>query len=250
LIISKIINRMLKMKVVVLCGGKGTRYGNNKPKSLAMIGDKPILHHLLEILYRQGYNDFILAIAWKGHDIIDYFNSINHNYKIEFVYTKQESNTGGRLKEIEQYVKNECRFLCMYCDGLANINIKKLYEQNKRIVYNNLDPIATMTVVQPYNQFGVVSFNPVTNRVIEFIEKPKMNEYVNAGFFIFTRHIFNYIDKDKNESLESDVLPKLVKEGRINVYKHERYWDTLNTPKDEIRLNEMAVNNKMEWYNL
>lgn len=238
------------MKTVILCGGKGTRYDTLKPKSLAWIGDKSIIHHLMEIYKRQGYNDFILALGWKGKQIKKYFMSIKHDYNIKFVETGDESNTGERIRQIEPYINDDSddRFFCTYADGLANINLDYLNFINESHNVTH-DIISTMTVVNPINQFGTVIFDSDCI-VTDFKEKPKMNEYINGGFFIFYKDIFNYINNDKNESLEDDVLPRLVKKRLLNVYYHDGYWDTLNTQKDEIKLNKMAVNENMMWYDV
>ena len=220
------------MKVVILAGGKGTRYDVDKPKSLATIGRKPIIHHLMEIYSEQGYNDFILALGWRQEDIINYFLKKEHSFNITFVDTKIESNTGKRLKLVEKYIPDEDEnFLCNYSDGLANVDLMKL--ESRHIVHRN---IATLTAIKPRNQFGILIFDKNDN-VIKFIEKPKMNQYINGGFFIFNKKIFNYIDNSKNQELEKDILSSLAEENKLGAYKHESFWKTLNTPKDEIELN-------------
>jgi len=227
------------MKIVILCGGKGTRYDVDRPKSLAMIGNKPIIHHLMDIYARQGYNEFILCLGWKQEDIIKYFLSHKHNYIITFVDTGQESHTAKRLKLIEKYIpKEDKNFFCTYTDGLANVDLMKLCARH--ITNRN---IATLTAVRPKNNFGTLEFNGNGN-VIEFKEKPRMKEYINGGFFIFNRKIFDYIDVDKNEELEKDILVKLAKDNQLGAYKHadeNSFWQTLNTPKDEIDLNNILT---------
>jgi len=227
------------MKTVILCGGKGTRYDIDRPKSLAIIGNKPIIHHLMDIYGHQGHKEFILCLGWKQEDIIKYFLSHKHNYIITFIDTGQESHTAKRVKLIEKYIPKEDKdFFCTYADGLANINLMKLCARH--ITNRN---IATLTVVQPTNNFGTLTFDGNGN-VIEFKEKPKMIEYINGGFFIFNRRIFDYIDDDKNEELEKDVLTKLAKDNRLGAYKHDdksSFWKTLNTQKDEIKLNNILT---------
>lgn len=232
------------MKTIILCGGKGTRYNQNKPKALAQIGDKPIIHYILEIYTRQGFNDFILALGYKKEEIINYFKSINHRYNIEFVNTGLDTNTGGRIKKIEPYIKPSLNFFCTYGDGLANVNFQNLL--NYHIKSGN---IATITTVRPFNQFGILILDN-NNQIIDFKEKPKSNDWINGGFFVFSYEIFDYINT--NDVLETQVFSRLIQDKKIGAYKHERFWETLNTAKDEERLNELYHNNKkeVEWYNI
>lgn len=235
------------MKVTVLCGGKGTRYDSDKPKSLAIIGNKPILHHLMDIYAQQGFNEFILCLGWRQEDIINYFSKTEHSYEISFVDTGQESHTAKRLKLIENYIpKEDQNFFCTYADGLANIDLNRL--QARHLTHKKL---ATLTTIRPTNQFGVLVFDECEN-IIRFQEKPKMLQWINGGFFIFNKKIFDYIDLNKNEELEKDLLTKLANNGELGSYKHEDFWMTLNTPKDEIELNKLYRNrilhdNILDW---
>lgn len=222
------------MKVVILCGGKGVRYNVDKHKALAMIGNKPIIHHLIDIYLQQGFNEFILCLGWRQESIIKYFENIKYNFNITFVDTGQDSHTAKRIKLIEKYIPEEdSNFLCNYCDGLSNVNLIKL--QARHLTHRKL---ATLTAVRPLNQFGVLIFDENEN-IIELQEKPKMREYINGGFFIFNKKIFDYIDIDKNQELEKDILTKLANDEELGSYKHEDFWITLNTPKDEILLNDL-----------
>ena len=238
------------MKTIILAGGKGVRYDADKPKALAMIGNKPIIHHLLDIYSTQGYNDFIIVLGWKQESIIEYLSSISNNYNITLVDTGQESHTAKRLKLIEHYIpKEDENFFCTYVDGLANIDLNRL--QVRHMTHKK---IATLTSVKPTNQFGVLVFDECEN-IVRFQEKPKMLQWINGGFFIFNKKILNYIDLNKNEELEKDILTKLASNGELGSYKHEGFWETLNTPKDEIVLNELyrkrtLYNNKLDWLDI
>ncbi len=245
------------MKVVILAGGKGVRYDVDKPKSLARIGDKPILCHLLDIYKQQGFNDFIICLGWRQEDIINYFSKIEHNYSIVFIDTGQESHTAKRLKLIEKYIpKEDENFFCTYADGLANVNLNELLIEHltrnpKSSTFKN---IATLTVVRPISQFGFLIFNGDGN-ITHFEEKPKMKEYINGGFFVFNKKIFDYIDLNKNQELEKDVLTELASIRELGSYKHEGFWETLNTPKDEINLNELyrkrtIHSEKLDWLDI
>jgi glucose-1-phosphate cytidylyltransferase len=218
------------MQTVILCGGKGLRYSSEIPKSLAMIGDKPIIQHLMDIYSHQEYNDFILCLGYKKDVIINYFNSIKHDFNIEFVDTGEESNTAERIRLLEKYIIDD-DFFVTYSDGIADVNLDELLEMHDKCKLT-----ATLTAVHPYNTYGIINIGH-DGRVTKFNEKPKMKEFINAGFFAFNKKIFEYINKD--EDLEVDILPRLCNEGLLYAYKHDGFWDTLNNTKDEIRLNEL-----------
>ena len=222
------------MKTVILAGGKGLRYNNSDiPKPLAMIGDRPIIQHVMDIYSNQGFNDFILALGYKKNTIIDYFNIIEHDYNIEFVDTGEESNTAHRIKLIEEYIsKDDEHFFCTYSDGLSNVNLNKLQNFHQRNKY-----IATLTAVRPQNIYGILNIG-FNGRVTKFNEKPMMNDYINGGFFVFNRDIFNHISLN-NRDLEIDILPSLCYEGMLGAHKHEGYWNTVNTIKDQMILNDI-----------
>jgi glucose-1-phosphate cytidylyltransferase len=230
------------LKTVILAGGKGTRYDSTQPKALAIIGGMPIIHHIMEIYHRQGYSDFIVALGWQKEYIAHYFKNGTHHYNITFVDTGENTNTGERIKRIETYI-SEARFFATYCDGLGNVNLNAL--EARHIASGN---IATLTAVRPEHQYGILSIDS-NNKVTAFSEKPRMQEYINGGFFIFDRNIFRHIKQ--GDSLESDVLQRLIPD-KLGAYRHEGFWDTLNTPKDEQRLNElyehrMKENKIIDW---
>lgn len=234
------------MKTIILAGGKGLRYSLDIPKPLARIGDKPIIHHVMNIYHKQGYNDFVMALGYKKDIIINYFNSIKHDFNIEFVDTGEESNTGERIRLIKEYIPSkDTDFFCTYSDGLANIDLELLYKQHKR-----LNSTATLTAVRPHSPFGVIDID-FYGRVTKFNEKAVITDYINGGFFVFKKNIFDHII-DNNEDLEINILPKLSHEGKLGAYRHSDWFDTLNSPKDEIRLNElysycMKMNTKLPW---
>lgn len=232
------------MKVVILAGGRGTRYDSDKPKYLASIGRKPLIHHLMDIYSKQGYNNFILALGWKKEETIRYFSEINHNFHIEFADTGQESNTAKRLKWIDEFIPEEdTNFMCNYADGLSNVNLMKL--EARHLTNKN---IGTLTAVKPFNPFGELRFDNDGN-VIKFEEKPKMDSYVNGGYFIFNRKIFDWIDESLNQELEKDILVKLARNYQLGAYKHDDFWITMNTRKDELELSKLynkRINNNEE----
>ncbi len=236
------------MKTVILCGGKGTRYDTDMPKPLAIIGDKPIIHHVMEIYYKQGFKDFILATGWKGEHIKNYFESIRSelDYNITYVDTGENINTGGRIKLIKDYICDK-NFFCAYADGIANVDLHKL-----RSIHLSKGNIVTITVVRPFGQFGMVKIDD-NDQIKSIEEKPRMHEYVNGGFFVFDRKIFNYIEN--YHELDIQVFSRLANENKLGAFKHEGFWDSLNTLKDEIRLNEIynkRINNgeQIDWLDI
>lgn len=230
------------MKVVILCGGKGTRLKElteDMPKPLIEIGGKPILWHIMKIYSHYGFNDFILCLGYKGKLIEDYFkNNNSENWNIEFVDTGEESNKGQRIKGIEQYIKEE-NFFVAYGDDVADVNIREIL--NFHIKNNKM---VTLTAVNPSSQFGIMEISS-NNEIIEFKEKPKLDHWINGGFFVFNKKIFSCI-KD-NYDLEKETFEDLVKEKQICAYKHEGFWKCMNTFKDTIELNELWNQNKAPW---
>ncbi len=238
------------MKTIILCGGKGTRYNIDKPKVLAMIGNKSILHHVIDIYSTQGFKDFILAIGWKGGCIKEYFESTNLELdcNITFVDTGENTNTGGRVKLVRDYIPEKDKyFFCTYADGIANVDLNRL-----NTTHVSKGNIATITIIRPYNQFGVVKVDEY-DQIKNFEEKPKMKEYTNGGFFVFNRDIFDYVEN--NDELEVQVFERLLHKNSLGAFRHEGFWDTLNTPKDEIRLNNIynertKSKENLDWLNI
>lgn len=230
------------MKVVILCGGKGTRLSEHTesiPKPLVGIGDKPILWHIMKCYFYYGYNDFILCLGYKGKLIEEYFKNNNEeNWNIKFVDTGEESNKGQRIKKIEKHIKDENFFLA-YGDDVANVNINEVLDYHLR-----KGKIVTLISVNPLSQFGILEMNE-NNEIIKFKEKPKLNHWINGGFFVCNKKIFNYI-KD-NYDLEKETFEELVKEKQICAFKHNGFWKCMNTFKDVMELNEIWKQNKAPW---
>ena len=237
------------MKVVILAGGFGTRISEetiNIPKPMIEIGGRPMLWHIMKIYSYYGFKDFIIALGYKSDYIKKFFlETINFSgdIKIEFkkgikkvdwcetdditlelVDTGINTNTGGRLKFLENYL-NET-FLFTYGDGLANINITDLlnfHQKNKKL--------ATITAVHPISRFGEISLSS-NNTVLKFNEKPQVkNDWINGGFFIFNKNIFKYLRKDE-EILEKYPLQKLANIRELKAYKHKNFWHCIDTIRD------------------
>lgn len=230
------------MQVVILCGGKGERLREHTeaiPKPLVEIGGKPILQHIMRTYSYYGYNDFILCLGYKGDKIREYFNQNNNEtWNIEFVDTGLDTNTGGRIKKIEKYIETD-NFLATYADGLSDINIKELIEYHKKH-----GKIATMTCTYLRSNFGIVSINN-DNVVVGFKEKPFVNMWMNGGFFIFNKKIFNYLEE--NSILEGHPMEQLAKDRELVAFKHKGFWEGMDTYKDTRMLNEAFNKGKAKW---
>ena len=230
---------MSNIQTVILCGGKGLRLGaDRKPKSLFSIGEKPILWHIMKIYAFYGFKDFILCLGYEGEKIRRYFKDIK-NWHITFADTGIETNTGGRLVQIEKYIRNDC-FFATYGDGLADINLSRLHKFHKR-----QGKIATITVVRPHLPFGIVDIDGRSSRVKDFKEKPLSGHWINGGFFVFNNKVFKYLNKA--DSLEKDTFTRLLKDREISACKHKGFWECMDTYKDNLRLNELWSKNRAPW---
>jgi glucose-1-phosphate cytidylyltransferase len=250
------------MKVVILCGGEGTRMKEEtefKPKPLVEIGGKPVLWHIMKIYSHFGYNEFVLTLGYKGNMIKEYFlnsknlnnnftlnvktNEINyHNpeaddFKITFVETGLKSLTGERLKRVKDFIDTD-NFMVTYGDGVANIDIAKLVEFHKQ-----QNTLGTITGVRPLTKFGIVHHNKEDNRVIgfsqnlvgEFIDKENYHDFlINGGFMVFKKEIFNQIQTD---SMIEDIFIPMTKNGQLSMYHHEGKWKAMDTYKDMEEMN-------------
>jgi len=250
-----------KMKVVILCGGKGTRLREEtvfKPKPLVDIGGKPILWHIMKIYSHFGFKDFILCLGYKGHMIKDYFvnydkfnfdftlnlgkgelefhNKNSDNWNITFAETGENTQTGGRIKKIEKYIKEE-NFLATYGDGVADINLNKLINFH---LSNN--QIATLTGFHPTSKFGILDINN-KGTVTYFQEKPVMKDIVSGGFFVFNKGMFDYLDEEC--ILEREPFENLVKDKQLSVYQHKGFWGSMDTYKDLESLREKWKDTKI-----
>ena len=252
------------MKVVILAGGLGTRISeetNYKPKPLVEIGGMPILWHIMKIYSEYGLNDFIICCGYKGYLIKEYFSNyflhmsdvtfdIKNNsmevhrkfaepWKVTLVDTGLKTMTGGRLRRIKEYVKNET-FCFTYGDGLGNINIKELIEFHKKS-----KTVATLTAVKPPGRFG--SLNLENDHVKEFNEKPEGDgKWVNGGFFVLEPKVFDYI-KDDTTILEREPLENLSKEDQLSAFKHLDFWHPLDSLRDKNQLEEIWSSGNAPW---
>lgn len=228
------------MQTVILCGGKGTRlreYTENIPKPLVEIGGKPILWHVMKIYASYGFKDFILCLGYKGEMIREYFKN-DQEWNVTFVETGEETNTGGRIKKVEKYIKDDL-FFANYADGLASINLRRLLEYHK-----THRKMATLATVNPPSQFGILDIDG-EGTILKFKEKPILNFWINGGFFIFTKEIFKYLGE--NSVLEKEPFENLAKEKQISAYKFNGFWMCMDTFKDMQTLNELWKQEKPPW---
>lgn len=229
------------MKVVILCGGKGTRmgpYARYLPKPLHKIGDKPILWHIMKYYSVFGFKDFILCLGHQGQKIRQYFQAGHRRWKIKFVETGQETSKAERIKRIQSSITDE-NFFVAYGDDLSNVNLHKLltyHFQHKRIV--------TLTAVNPYSQFGILKLNK-QGVITNFKEKPRLGHWINGGFFVFNQKIFHCLRP--NQELEKDVFRALARKEEIIAYRHQGFWECMNTYKDRLQLNELWEKKQAPW---
>ena len=241
------------MKVVILAGGFGTRISEEshlRPKPMIEIGEKPILWHIMKIYSYYGFNDFIICCGYKGYMIKEYFadyylhssdvtfdftngsdmeihNNVSEPWRVTLVDTGLETQTGGRIKRIASYVKNEA-FMLTYGDGVSDINLNALLENHK--THGNT---VTLTAVQPSGRYGVLDLDVDKNRVVGFREKAKEDlNWVNAGFMVVEPDVFNYIKND-NTIFERTPLEALTHENKLGVYRHYGYWQCMDTRRDQ-----------------
>ena len=223
------------MKLIILAGGYGTRLAEEtvlKPKPLVKIGNKPIIWHIMKIYSFFGINDFIICLGYKGHILKKELSKYkkNEKWKVEFVNTGLNTMTGGRLKRVKKFIKNDKNFCLTYGDGLCDVDIKKLI--NFHIKKNK---ITTVTAVQQKNRYGVLIIDK-SSKIQLIKEKPA--EYINGGFFVLSNKIFKYLKNDKT-IFEKDCLPKLVKNKQLMAYKHNGFWACMDTMREKKELNKI-----------
>jgi glucose-1-phosphate cytidylyltransferase len=231
------------MKTVILCGGRGTRLGERGkmiPKGLIKIGDEPILTHLMRCYAAFELKEFILCLGFRGAAIRNHF--VHHRIEActtHFVDTGLKTSTGGRLKQIRALIADDEDFCMTYGDGLSDVNLKALIE-----FHQHHGKIATLTAVHPFSAFGLLTLND-DNRVSEFREKPRLTEWVNGGFFVFNRKVFDYLSDDC--VLEREPFERLAAEHQLMAFTHEGFWKCLDTFKDHLELNQLWDEGHAAW---
>ncbi len=256
------------MKVVILCGGMGTRLREEteyRPKPMVNIGGRPILWHIMKIYAHYGYKDFVLCLGYKGEMIKQFFynydllsNDVtiklgnpegtqiyrtqgnNEDWEVTLVDTGEKALKGARLKRVQKYIDGD-EFMVTYGDGVANIDIESLIS-----FHRNHGKLATLTGISPTSRFGELK---ITGEMVEsFNEKPNNGSgLVNGGFFVFNRSIFNYLWDQDDCDLETGTLEQIAKEGQLMVYKHRGFWACMDTMRDRDYLNKLWAERKALW---
>jgi glucose-1-phosphate cytidylyltransferase len=231
------------MKVVILCGGLGSRLAEETkliPKPMVKIGNIPIIEHIIKIYQFYGFNDFILATGYKNNVINKYFKNKKN---VQCVYTGKDTLTGGRLLKLKKFFKKKDNFMLTYGDGLTNQNIRKLFSFHLKH-----KKIGTMTTVKPPARFGEVFLEG--SKVIKFEEKTQLkNNWINGGFFVFNYKIFSFIKGDKT-MLERKPLERLVGLNQLMAFRHTGFWQCMDTMRDKNILIKLLSLNKAPWIKL
>ena len=256
------------MKVIILCGGAGTRLKEEtefKPKPMVDVGGKPLLWHIMKIYSHFGFNEFILALGYKGNYIKDFFLNTKaftsdftldtktlktkfyleqrrevDDFKITFVDTGLESPTGERIIRCKEYLDDDSDFMVTYGDGVANIDLKKLLKFHKK-----QKTIGTITGVHPRSKFGLVKVkksNP--DLVANFQEKPILNDWVNGGFMVFKKDFFKYLEP---KQMDHGAYQRLADMDQLSIYHHDEFWFAVDTYRELEDLNKMWLSPNPPW---
>lgn len=254
------------MKTIILCGGRGSRLNEEtifRPKPMIEIGGYPVLWHIMKIYNCYGFREFILALGYKGHVIKDYFLNYQkrqndfsielgtgnieymanetEDWKVHLINTGEETLTGGRLGRLRNILKDEDTFMLTYGDGVSDINVEELVKFHKKH-----GKLATVTAVRPVARFGNMDFGE-NARVNEFKEKSQTDSgWINGGFFVLNRKIFDYIENDKTV-WEEGPLENLAKDGELMAYQHHGFWKPMDTLRDKEELETMWNNKQGLW---
>ncbi|TAL10197.1 MAG: glucose-1-phosphate cytidylyltransferase [Nitrospirae bacterium] len=232
------------MKVVILCGGLGTRLPEEtavRPKPMVEIGKKPIIWHIMKTYAHHGFKEFVLCLGYKGEMIKQYFAPGVEDWSVTAVDTGERALKGARLKRIQKYIDGDT-FMVTYGDGVANVDIKELLAFHKKH-----GKLATVTGVRPRSAFGEIRFEK-DGKVTKFIEKPQFSaETINGGFFVLNTKIFDYLSDEETCDFEKGPLEKLVADGQLMVRVHEGGWACMDTYRDTLYLNELWDKGQAFW---
>jgi len=253
------------MKVVLLAGGMGTRLREETeflPKPMVQVGSRPILWHIMRNYGEYGHSEFVICAGYKGDVIKEYFREfqsevsdftvtlgskfsieyhdqfVENGWRVTVTDTGLNTMTGGRLFKARKYISEET-FMCTYGDGLSDVNLSELLE-----FHDSHGKIATVTAVRPVSRFGVLDLQ--TNGAVEsFREKPQADGWINAGFFVFNKKIFDYLDE--NSVLENEPLAKLAEDQELMAFRHDGFWQPMDTYREYSILNELWNTGNAPW---
>ena len=252
------------MKVVILAGGLGTRLSEEtevKPKPMVEIGEHPILWHIMKKYAQYGFSDFFLALGYKGEIIKRYFldhyslggslrvdlasglvedlEKNTEDWTVHLMDTGQQTQTGGRIKRLEPWLQ-EGTFMATYGDGVCDVNLQALLEFHK-----SQGKLATITAVRPPSRFGGLVFDG--NLVQDFIEKPQIGEgWINGGFMVLEPQVLDYLDGD-DSTLERDGLERLAADRQLAAFRHEGFWQCMDTLREKKLLETLWQSGKAPW---
>ena len=252
------------MKAVILAGGLGTRISEEthlKPKPMVEIGGRPILWHIMKLYSAHGVNDFVICCGYKGYIIKEYFANyflhmsdvtfdmtsnemeVHHRkaepWRVTLVDTGEQTMTGGRLKRVRDYL-GEADFCFTYGDGLSDVNISRLIAFHKA-----QGKLATLTATQPPGRFGALGLNDA--QITSFQEKPDGDgAWINGGFFVLSPRVIDYIEGDATV-WEREPMERLASEGQFVAYRHDRFWQPMDTLRDKLHLEELWQTGKAPW---
>ena len=254
------------MKVVILCGGLGTRMREEtefRPKPLVDVGGRPILWHIMKLYAHHGFHEFVLCLGYRANMIKEYFLNYEamtndfticlgkksqiefndhhqeQNFRVTLAETGAESMTGGRVKRVQKYISDD-RFMVTYGDGVSDVDINQLLA-----FHESHGKLATVTTFRPVSRFGILNIDS-ENQVQNFIEKPKSDAWASAGFFVFERKIFDYLDGD-DCILEREPLERLAREGQLMSYRHNGFFYAMDTFREYQLLNDLWKSGEAPW---
>ena len=257
------------MKVVILCGSKGTRLREEteyRPKPMVPIGDRPILWHIMKIYAAQGFKEFVLCLGYKGEMIKDYFRNYlwmtsdvtlklgrdpgvefrdshdEEDWRVTLAGTGEETMTAGRIKRIQRYIGEDEEFFLTYGDGVGAVDVRAALE-----FHRSHGKLLTLTAVHPPGRFGELGMTD-EHTVVEFNEKPQTEAgWINGGFFIASRKIFDYLDGGDGQMFEQEPVRKLASEGEVKAFIHRGFWQPMDTYQEFLLLNRLWNEGRAPW---
>ena len=231
------------LTAVILAGGYGSRISEEshlKPKPMIEIGGMPLLWHIMKIYSHYGINEFVICCGYKGDMIKEYFSKFDFPlWNVQLVETGLNTMTGGRIKRIQNHIDDT--FCVTYGDGVSDVNINDLI-----LFHKEKKSLATLTAIHPPERFGVLELSG--NNVVEFHEKhQEESSWINGGFFVFEKEIFDYIKNGDSTTLERTPFETLAKEKKLTAFKHEGFWHPMDTLRDKKHLENLWTSNKAPW---